>query len=108
MSEYTDEMAAAWKREHGALKAIKARTGTLVLRAPKRGEWDRYVDKMGSEPGQRSSHSRELAQSCLVHPSPSEMREILDAHPALLMNEVVDALGALAGFATEEAVVSDL
>lgn len=97
-SEFTAEQVAAWKREHGDLRAIYAQAGALVFRKPGRGEWDRYIDKMGADNGNRSAHSRELAQACLVHPDPTGFRAILDEQPALLLNEVIDTLGDMAGF----------
>lgn len=106
--EFTDEQVAAWKREHGELRSIRARSGSLVFRKPKRVEWDKYTDRMGADNGNRSTHSRELAQSCLVFPTPEGMREILDDQPALLLNEVIDTLGEMAGFGGGDAVVAKL
>ncbi len=107
-AEFPLDQVDALKRDHGELRLISARIGDLVFRKPKRVEWDKYTDKMGSDNGNRSTHSRELAQSCLVFPTPEGMREILDDQPALLLNEVIDTLGEMAGFGGGDATVSKL
>lgn len=107
-SEFSEEQIAAWKREHGDLVCIRSEAGALVFRKPKRVEWDSYTDKMGANNGERSKHSRELAQSCLVHPDAAGMRAIFDERPALLLNEVIDALGDLAGYGKGDVSVAKL
>ncbi len=103
--EFTPDQVAAWKKAHGDdLRVIAARSGKLIFKRPSRTAWDRYTDKMGADNGSRSSHSRELAQECLVHPTPDAMRAILDDQPALLLNEVIDTLGEMAGYGSKASV----
>jgi|SRR5688572_16435991 len=75
-----------------------------VYRKPKRGEWDRYTDKILSDKSQISRAARELAASCVVWPSQEAMNAVLDNRPALLLNEILTALSEMAGAEDEEEV----
>ena len=103
--QFTPEQVAAWKKAHGDdLRVVASRAGKLVFKRPTRTAWDRYTDKMGADNGNRSAHSRELAQDCLVYPTPEQMRGILDDQPAILLNEVIDTLGEMAGYGSKASV----
>lgn len=89
----TEEKIAELKNLHGQkLTAIECGDAVLVFKPPSRAAYDRFVDKKFSAPETISAAARELAQSCLVHPSRDDMVKLLDAYPSLLLNEVCDAL----------------
>lgn len=88
------------KDKHGTIVAVEAPTGTLVFRKPKRAEYDRWFDKSQADKAKASEHARELAQSCLVHPSRDGFLAALDDCPSLLCGEVLTAVTSLCGLQT--------
>jgi|SRR5687767_11316397 len=93
----TEEKIAELKNLHGPrLTAVDCEDGVLVFKPPSRANYDRFVDKKMSAPETMSAHMRELAQSCLVMPNRDEMIALLDKYPALLLNEIAEAVLDLA------------
>ena len=90
------------KAKHGdALAAVEAASGTMVFKKPSRLVFDKWRDAHHAEPKSQSANARELAQACLVVPTWGEFTAALEAEPALLMNEVLEAILLLSGTKNE-------
>ncbi len=86
------------KATHGAaLSCVLAKTGPLVFRKPTRTEYDRWFDKNAANKAESSKNARELAKACRVYPDEAGLDAALEATPAILMCEVLNAVTGLAG-----------
>lgn len=94
----TEAQVTELKAKHGdALACVEGPTGPLVFKKPSRLVYDKWRDKhVGGGEGQ-TANARELAQACLVFPEFSAFMATIDAEPALLMGEVLEAILSLAG-----------
>lgn len=93
------------KEKHGEKLSMIA---GVVYRKPKRGEWDRYTDKLLADKSQMSRAARELAASCVVWPNQEAMNACLEDRPALLLNQILGALTEMAGGEDDEEEVKKL
>lgn len=93
------------KEKHGDKLSLVA---GVVFRKPKRGEWDRYTDKLLADKNQMSRAARELAASCVVWPNQETMNAALEDRPALLLNQFLSCLTEMAGGDEEEEEVKKL
>lgn len=93
-----EKTIAELKERHGpVLMAVEFPDGeTLVFRKPTRFEYDRFRDTFNPD-GNKVAPIRELAKSCIVHPSEQILNECLDRYPAVLGNEIFHCLQDMAG-----------
>lgn len=89
----SDDELSALEAEYGDVRAFDLGDETIVLRAPKRGDFDRWAD---SE--KKSRDTRTLVETCLVHPDPVAFHTVLDAYPAVLKTELESAVAELGGW----------
>ncbi|MFC5846738.1 hypothetical protein [Deinococcus petrolearius] len=89
----TREQVQALRREHGAerVKLLSAPVGNrrlqVVVRAPTRDEYDRYLEtmiKLEKQPGRALAANRTLLLACLLAPDPKTVTPEFDARPALV------------------------
>lgn len=95
----TKEKIEELKGKHGNAPMM-AVDDSIVFKRPARAEYDRWVDAKVAG-GSASVNARQLAQSCIVHPTWDEFITILEARPTLLLNECLDAMLELAGVGGE-------
>ena len=93
-----EKTIATLKESHGSsLMAVEFPDGKiLVFRKPTRFEYDRFRDTFNPD-GNKVTPIRELAKTCVVHPSEQDLNECLDAYPAVLGNEIFHVLQDMAG-----------
>jgi hypothetical protein len=73
----------------------------MVFKKPGRLVYDKWRDKHVVGGDGQTANARELAQACLVFPEFSAFIAAIEAEPALLMGEVLEAILLLAGAKNE-------
>ena len=83
------------KAAHGDVYLLKAAGEELVLRAPRRLEWQQFRD-FGSDDRKRSRAAETLFRACCVYPDRAELDTVLERHPGI-PETAMDKLSELAG-----------
>jgi len=100
MAQLTPEKIEELKAKHTVPMMVVG--DSIVFKRPSRAEYDRWADAKVAG-GPQTVNARQLAQSCLVHPTWDEFIAVLDQTPSLLLNECLDAMIELAGVGGAEA-----
>ena len=80
----TQEAIDGWKSKHTAgVFGWEADIGLFVWRMPSESVWRKFTDDNAEGSRPRSEMLAELVNACLLHPSPTELREVRKAHPAI-------------------------
>ena len=85
-----------FKKQYPILTLVETEKGDLLFKKPTRADYDRWVDKHTYDKSNASANARELAQSCLVYPNRDGLLSVLEEYPAILLNEILDALIGMA------------
>ena len=101
LNDQEKDVLAKLTAEHEDVAAFRTRSGDLVVvRKCKPAERSRFIDKASDKDrklGTISGTLKEMALSCVVHPSPDEARGLLERYPALydkLANKAYELAGA--------------
>lgn len=65
---------------------------TVVLKAPRRVSFDRFVDGPNT-----IASLKALVMECLLHPTPQEFKGLIDRYPMVLGNDIGQAVLRLSG-----------
>lgn len=104
MEAITEQTIAELKTKHGEIHLLTAKGGhEIIVRAPNDAEWGSFLDER-EKIGARALKG--LVRSCLLHPSSSDFKALLDKKPALA-NVFGAKLLEIAGM-EEEAVAKKL
>lgn len=107
--QLSEETIEDLKQKHGdKLIAVSSKSGdVLVFRAPKRLEYDRWMDTR-EEKGTVAAVT--LAKQTIVHPGRDELMRVLEEQPAILMCKggIFDAISMLAGLEDEAVEIKKL
>lgn len=101
---------ASLKRQHGRIGVVEFDDGRyVVLRRPKRAEFDSYYDQGGAGGAATCPQStrRQLITDTLVYPSKDELEKILNDYPIALGQQLLSAALALAGAGKAKARIVD-
>jgi hypothetical protein len=111
----TDSQVTDLKAKHGdKLSALECESGDLVFRKPKRADYERFINEVGSDKNKLVTAGRNLARSCLVFPEvegkpdTSAFEAALDEQPGLLLSAILPAVHEMAGGAEGSAEVKKL
>lgn len=82
MEKIDDKKFAELEAEFGEIVAIETVKGECAFRAPKRGEYDRYLSFLFDEK-KRPKAQEILVRACRVHPSAAEFDTMLETAPGI-------------------------
>lgn len=96
--EELDEAAKldALAAKHGEIRIYRTPNGTLALKAPGPGDFQRFTDKLTGDKGSKYATMREIVLSCRVYPEREAALALIDRYPGLVL-QAGTAINELAG-----------
>lgn len=84
MERISDEKLAELETQHGEVICVGTTKGDVVLRSPKRTEYDRYLSFLFDEK-KRSKAQEVLVRACRVYPTTEELDKMIESAPGIVV-----------------------
>lgn len=82
MEKINDTKFAELEAEFGEIAVVSTSKGDVAFRAPKRGEYSRYLDFLFDEK-KRAKAQEMIVRACRIHPSSTELDAMLETAPGI-------------------------
>lgn len=84
MERISDEKFAELEAQYGEIVCVGTTKGDVVMRSPKRTEYDRYLSFLFDEK-KRPKAQEVLVRACRVFPTTEELDKMIEAAPGIVV-----------------------